>query len=140
MENEVKILWLSKHPPLEAQISFLEQKLGNISLIITKGPFSTVDSVLKLVKTYKPQYVLPVLPLSFVVRLLEESHKRGFKILWSQMELLHIDSSPTCPQFNKKTDVLVETRDLNTKKKFWRHFRFKEILVLKQIKFEFEPL
>ncbi len=137
---KVRILWLSRHEPIAVQFDFLRKKLGDLEIITEKGPFSTVQQVMQIVNKYKPDYILPVLPLSFTVRLLEEAKKRGYKVLWSEMILLHEDDSPNCPEFDPYTDVMVETKDVRTKRRFWRHFRFKEIKVLKGIKFEFEPL
>lgn len=133
------VLWLSRHPPLKKQVEVLRLKIPDVEIVEHREPLSTADEAVKLIEKYGAQYVIPVLPLSFVVRLVEESKKKNFTVLWTEMELIHnCTEGPACPEYDDSTDSLVRTKDLRTGEEFYRHYRFKKFKVLKDIKFEME--
>lgn len=135
-----RVLWLSRHGPVFAQMQFLMKKIDNCEIIIHKGPVSTAAEAVMLVKKYRASYVLPVLPMTFIFRLVEESKKNGFTVLYSEMKKLHECGGENCPEYNMDTDTVVKTRNFKTGNVFYRHFRFVEIKRIKEIKLETEPL
>ena len=141
MSDKFKVvLWLSRHRPLPVQIEALKEKLGDIILLEHSKPLPTVDKVLELIEDVEADYVIPVLPLTFVVRLVEESRKRKFKVIRPIMDLVHECSSTSCPDYDPRTDTLVETKDYETGRVFYRHYRFREFRILKEVQFVEEVL
>ena len=135
----VVVLWLSRHPPLKVQLETLKAKLGNVELKIYNKPLGTVEEATKLVEQYKAKYVVPVLPLSFIARLVEESKKKDFVVLWAEMELLHnCKEGVKCKDYDPNQDSIVKTKDMQTGEEFFRHYRFRGFKILKAIKFETE--
>ena len=128
------VLWLSRHKPISSQIEYLRHKLGDYVLVQYARPLPTVEKALELVEMYGADYVVPVLPMTFIMRLVEESKKRGFKVLRADMQLLHYCSSRPCPDFRPQTDVVIESKDLETGGKIYRHFRFRGFKLLKDVR------
>lgn len=136
MERRVKtVLWLSRHKPLPSQIEYLKDRLGDFKLFLHQEPIPTVNHALKLVERYKADYVIPVLPLSFTIRLVEKAGKAGFKVLRADMQLLHNCSTGKCPDFNSETDTIVVSTDFETGEKIYRHYRFVSFKLLKDVVF-----
>ena len=133
------VLWISRHKPLKSQINYLKSKLGNFELIIHDKPLSTAQDAINLAKQHKADYIIPVLPLSFITHLVTEAKRHGFTVLRAEMENIHNCKVQPCPEFNEYTDTIMESRDLNTGQIIYRHFRFKEFVVLKDIKIITEP-
>jgi len=141
LSNEFKVvLWLSRQRPLPVQIEVLKEKLGNIILLERSRPIPTVDKALELIGKVNADYVIPVLPLTFVVRLVEESRKSKFVVIRPIMDLVHECSSTPCPDYDPRTDTLVETKDYETGRVFYRHYRFREFRILKEVQFVEEVL
>jgi len=129
-----KVLWLSRHKPLPAQMQYLRNKLGDFELIFYWKPLSTAQDAVNLAKEYGADYIVPVLPLSFIMHLVQESKKHRFTVLRADMENVHNCDSENCPEYNPETDTIMESRDLNTGQLIRRHFRFRGFKVLKDIK------
>jgi len=137
LENKT-VLWISRHHPLEFQKKYLRQKLGDYNLIIHELPLSTADEAVKLAKEYNADYVIPVLPLSFIAYLVNEAKKHGFTVLRAEMENLHNCEDLLCPRKDPRTDTIIISEDLNTGKTIFRHFRFKEFVKLVAIEIKTE--
>jgi len=138
------VLWLSRHEPLPAQIQFLQQKLGNYMLIQYPHPLSTAQAAIKLIQQFQADYVIPVLPLSFIVHLVQESKKHGFVILRAEMQNIHNCSTEpfygySCPEYNKHTDTIMQSKDFQSGQIIHRHFRFREFVKLVDIIIKTEP-
>ncbi len=135
------VLWISRHKPLPVQIQFLKNKLGDdFKLVIHDKPLSTAQDAVNLVKQHNADFVVPVLPLSFIAHLVAEAKKHGFTVLRAEMENIHNCDSDDCPEFNPETDTIMVSRDLNDPSKIIRrHFRFKEFVILKDIQIVTEP-
>lgn len=131
----VVVLWISRHNPLKSQILYLKQRLGDFQLVQHKEPVPTADRVVDLVKKHGAKYVMPVLPLSFIMRLVEVSKRENFTVLRAEMENIHNCSEQPCQEFNEETDTIMESRDFQSGEKIYRHFRFKGFKVLKDIVF-----
>ena len=137
----VVVLWLSRHKPLPIQIKFLKEKLGKDTIIVEYSePISTAEKAVELIKQFSAKYVVPVLPLSFIIHLVQESKKHGFIVLRAEMELLHNCESEKCPEYNPNTDSIVVSKDLQTSERIFRHFRFKEFVQLVDIQIVTKPL
>lgn len=137
--GEKIVLWMSRHDPLPVQINYLKNKIGDFELVKYSKPLSTAEEAVKIIKQYNADYVIPVLPLSFIARLVEVSKREGFTILRAEMELVHNCETKPCSQFDEYTDTIVESKDLSTGETIYRHFRFKEFKILKDIVFVEEP-
>jgi len=87
--EKVKILWVSRHPPLPVQFQFLREKLGEIEIIQIVGHIPSAEYVVEEAKKRGAKYILPVLPLSFVARLVELAKQHDLTILWSEMKTIY---------------------------------------------------
>ena len=135
------VLWISRHKPLPSQIQFLKNKLGDFELVIHDKPLSTASDAVELVKKHNADFVVPVLPLSFIAHLVQEAKKHNFTVLRAEMENIHNCDSDNCPDFNPETDTIMISKDFNDPSKIIRrHFRFKEFVKLKDIQIITEPL
>jgi len=128
-----RVLWISRHKPLPAQIKYLEQKLGEFELLIWSKPLSTAKDAIELALKHSADYVIPVLPLSFIQYLVMEAKKYGITVLKADMQNLHNCEVQPCPEYDPKTDTIMESRDMNTGQKIYRHFRFRGFKILKDI-------
>ncbi|RLI71144.1 hypothetical protein DRO97_10145 [Archaeoglobales archaeon] len=130
------VLWLSRHHPLPVQIDYLTTKLGDFDLIIYDKPISTANDALDLALEYNASYIIPVLPLSFIAHLVTvtKSIEPKITILRAEMETIHNCSQIPCPEYNEYTDTIMQSKDFNTGQIIYRHFRFKEFVILKDIK------
>jgi len=135
-----KVLWVSRHKPLNAELKFLEKKLGKYELEILNKPIPSAEWLLEnKIKPEKIDIVIPVLPLSIVARLTELSRRHNFQIWWADMQLLHNDKSIVCPEFDPDRDAMVEGRD-EKGNKIYRHYRFRTFKRIKKIKLELEDI
>jgi len=73
---------------LSAQISALKKKLGSIRVVMLSGVVPNAEYVLDVIMKYNADIVVPVLPLSFIARLVELSRKYGFTVLLARMEAI----------------------------------------------------
>lgn len=142
--EKVTVLWLSRHKPLPSQIAYLKQKLGDFNLVQHSQPISTADQAVQLIKKHNAQYVVPVLPLSFIAHLVTASAREGFTVLRAEMENIHNCSPYTgypnsCPDYNPDTDTIMQSKDFSTGETIYRHFRFREFRKLKAIEIVTEP-
>ena len=112
-KKEVKrILWISRHPPLPKQIEELRRIFGNIELIQYAGFVKDDKHVAELIKMYKADDVVCIIPMSMIYHIV-----RDMKIypLFPEMELLPNDA--------KEYDYM----DQKTGKKY-RHVKFTRIV------------
>ncbi len=131
------VLWLSRHEPLPAQKDYLKSKLGDYKLIVHKKPLNNAEEAVKLAKKYNADYIVPVLPLSFIAYLVDEARKHKMTVLRAEMNLIHNCETTPCPDFHPYTDVIMVSKDFDGKV-IHRHFRFEKFTILKGIKIETE--
>jgi len=124
-----KILWLSRHEPLPAQIKYLREKFGEIEIEKRQEIVRDAKHVIEIIKETGAEIVIPVLPQSIVMRVAEQCAQENIMLLRADMELLH-ECDPACSKFRKDEDTWVNGR----------HYRFKEFKKLKEIKIIEEPL
>jgi len=135
----LRVLWISRHEPLRAQLRALEEKLGEYELVQHSEPLGTAEDAIKLAREHRADFIVPVLPMTFIMHLVSEAKKYGFTVLRAEMQNLHNCSQQPCPEYNDETDTIMVSRDLNTGETIYRHFRFEKFVVLKEIKLVTEP-
>jgi len=128
------VLWVSRHKPLPVQREYLKQKLGDFELIQYSQPISTAQKAIELAESVKADYTVPVLPMSFVIHLVNKAKEYNYTVLRAEMELLHNCKQTPCPEFIEETDTIMISKDMQTGEIIHRHFRFREFVVLKDIK------
>lgn len=142
------IAWVSRHPPLRAQINELHKKLGDIKLMQVTNTYQNYRDVLHIIKSYNATHAILVLPLSMIVLILDSKEVQGITWLRAEMDSAHtgkcIDSykeiandrhnsvvqlQHQCSRFDPDADVVTGER----------HLRFREFQVLKSIDIVTEP-
>jgi len=84
MERKEKVLWVSRHEPLPAQIEELRRKLGDVEIVRINRSISGVEEVVEIARKEGARFIVPVLPLSMIARL-AEYQKDGFTVLFARM-------------------------------------------------------
>ena len=74
----MKILWVCRHPPLQAEVAFLKQKFGHVEIIQNKD-FDSVEEIAEFVRKNNIDFVVPFLPLQLILHL----HKLNVPLLFS---------------------------------------------------------
>jgi hypothetical protein len=77
-----KILWLSRHRPLPAQIAELERIFGHVTVTMDPQPFSSAEEIMARFRAGGYDEMVVVAPLSVIARLIE----MGIKPLWAEMK------------------------------------------------------
>jgi len=134
-----KVLWISRHEPLQVQKEELARRLGDFELIIHKEPIATAEKAVELAKSVKADYIVPVLPMTFTMHLVAAAKRENFVVLRAEMETIHNCKQTPCPEFIEETDTIMISKDLTTLDMIRRHFRFREFVILKDIKIITEP-
>jgi hypothetical protein len=78
----MKILWLSRHRPLPAQIAELERLFGHAEVTIDPKPFSSAEEIVARFRAGGYDEIVVVAPLSVIARLTE----MGIRPLWAEMK------------------------------------------------------
>jgi hypothetical protein len=136
---KVVVLWVSRHPPLPAQIKILEEKFGSVAIYQMSGMVPNAEAVVEAVRKYSASVVVPVLPLSMIARLAELSRQNGFTVLLARMNNIATTKSieearrvvwekPECRTMATYADGLV------------RVFEFERFEKLVEVKLVTEPL
>lgn len=110
-----KIIWFSRHEPLESQITELKRLFGEETEIIQDPkPFSSAEEVVKRYKEMNGDDMVVVAPLSVLGRLCQ----LGIKPLWADMEVVGLEEA----------EVIAAGRG----------YKFKEFKRVKKLVLEFE--
>jgi len=136
------VLWISRHLPLPSQIRELDRILGDYELKIhntDECPLPTAQHAAELAVRQKADIVVPVLPLSFVIHLIEEARKRGFTVVKAHMQTLHNCETQPCLEYDPDKDTIVVSKDKATGEKIYRHFRFVEFRIVDDIIVRWRP-
>lgn len=80
----VVVLWVSRHRPLPAQLAALRERLGEVEVVQLERPLNA-EEVVEVAQRVGARVIVPVLPLSFTAKLVEEAEKRGFTVLYARM-------------------------------------------------------
>lgn len=126
------VLWVSRHPPLPAQVKELEGKLGPVAVYQLSGMIPNAEYVAEKVAETSAEYVVPVLPLSMIARLTELARRQGFTVLWAEMEQI-AQGTGTPPTIDETREVVTQAHGT------WKVMRFKAFHVVKAVRLELEP-
>jgi len=111
----VKVVWLSRHGFLNAEVEALKEKFGdNVEIVQINRTFRDADDVVEDVIKTGAKYVIPVIPLSMLFRCVHHPKAKSLTWIWSD------------------TDVLLRSR-LGT-----RHLRFRGFKKIKDIQLVLE--
>ena len=135
--QRVRVLWVSRHQPLESQVKTLEKKLGAIEVWQLTGIVPSAEFVVEKAIELGAKYIIPVLPLSFIARLVELSRKHGFTVLFAKMEEIYRGS-------REEAEKLVrEAPEKRTAVEYsggiWRVWEFKQFEKMVRIEIITEP-
>lgn len=112
-----KILWLSRHEPIEPQPAELRRLFGEVEIVHDSRSFASAEEIAKRYKEGGYDDIVVVAPLSVIAKLCE----LGLRPLWSQMDQVGTD----------------ESADLVYRGRRYRFNRFRRI---KAVKLEFEEV
>ncbi len=88
----VRILWISRHPPLAAQLATLRQLYGpDASVIQDPRPFDSAEDICERFQGGGYQDCVVVAPLSVLQRLVD----LGLRPLWAEMQRVDALRDPT---------------------------------------------
>lgn len=129
----VKVLWISRHDPLPAQIAELKRLFGNETLIVQlKNKINNAEEVVEKIEKGKFQYAVVVLPLWIIKYTLDLLNEKGIdcKLLYAKMNKLHEGKFEPCNEYNPDTDVIIGSRHF----RFVKFFRIVAVsLILKDV-------
>jgi len=138
MAEEIVVLWVSRHAPLEGQVNVLREKLGEISIARLAETIPNAEYVINKAKEVKAKYIVPVLPLSIIARLAEVAKKENFEILFAKME--NIASVKSRDEAEKIVSEKPGLRSIATYADgVIRVFEFKQFEKLKEVRLITEP-
>ncbi len=134
------ILWVSRHSPLKAQIEALERKLGAIVVYQLSGYISDADEVMDVAMRLGAHFIIPVLPLSFIARLVELARRVGKTVLWAEMEQVKLMDNEPKPgvDYDPNVETVVIAAGAHEQRSY-KIMRFKRFHVIKAVKLELEP-
>ena len=122
---------------MESQIKALEEKLGGVEIWQLTGIVPSAEFVAEKAIELGAKIVVPVLPLSFIARLVELARKYGFVVLFAKMEEIHRGS-------REEAERLVrEAPEKRTAVEYsggvWRVWEFKQFEKMVRIEIVTEP-
>jgi len=91
---------------------------------------------MNLAREYKADFIVPVLPMSFIMRLVELAEREGITVLYSEMELIRTEYSQPIA-VDPYSEVVVPARD-ERGRRCYKVFRFKCFKRIKEIKLVLE--
>lgn len=112
-----RILWLSRHEPIEPQPAELRRLFGKVEIVHDPRSFASAEEIVRRFKDGGYDEIVVVAPLSVITKLCE----LGVKPLWSQMDQVGTD----------------DPADLVYRGRRYRFNRFRRI---KAVKLEFEEV
>lgn len=127
--GEIRVAWVSRHPPLPSQIGRLKEMLGAFSLIQIRDTFKDADAVLERVKEAGANISVVVLPMSMLAQYLPLAQREGIDVWFARMQGLgEVEGMPK--EFNPNTDVLLPMR--GSSKSRW--LRFEDFEKVKEVR------
>ena len=88
------VLWVSRHPPLPAQITELERKFGGVVVYQVSGVIPNAEAIIEIARKYSAEVIVPVIPLSMIARLAELSKQNKFTVLIAKMNNIATTKDP----------------------------------------------
>lgn len=104
----VRVLWLTKKPPVKAEIEAIEKIIGphhKVEHITKHKSFASAREVIEFINRYSPDIVVPILPLSTKRWILK--HRE----LWKNPNMIFLEpiahDVEDTSQFNPDTDFYI---------------------------------
>jgi len=100
------LLWISRHEPNKAQISFIENKIGKVEIIKLNSPYK--EEIEEQIFSIKPNCIVGILPRSWLPYLLYGIPKATIwlKPKFKSVHPGEIREEP-CTDFNADEDVIL---------------------------------
>jgi len=137
--EKIVVLWVSRHPPLKAQIEELERKLGSVIIYQLSGVIPNAEFIIDYIKKLNARYTVPVLPLSMIARLSELAKQHNFIVLLARMN--NIATTKDIDEAKKLVNEAPDKRTLATHADgLIRIFEFERFDKLVKIELITEPL
>lgn len=123
MSKQITVAWVSRHPPLKAQIVVLKSILGvDIKIVEMNKTYKNASVIMDLLKQHGAKYAVVVLPLSIIKHLLNAPDRNGIVFLNAEMK-------PATGEYNPGWDVLMEDEPgIKRHKTFTGYQVYREIL------------
>jgi hypothetical protein len=133
------VLWVSRHPPLQAQIRELESRFGGVAVYQMSGVIPNAEVVAETAKKINANVIVPVLPLSMIARLAELSKQNKFTVLIAKMN--NIATTKSVEEAQRLVAERPEARTIATYADgVVRVFEFERFEKLVEVKLVTEPL
>jgi hypothetical protein len=137
--SRTRVLWVSRHRPLPAQILVLERRYGPIEIFKTICKIPNAKFVADLAAEVGARVVVAILPLSFMMELARLAQERGFTLLMARMRPVY-----ESPRQDDAVRVMKEDlrRRLVTRHAdgMYRVMEFEGFIIVREIKIIGEPL
>lgn len=117
----MRILWMSRHAPLQSQLAELERLFGSVEVVQDPRPFDSADDIVTRFRVGGYDDIVVVAPLSVIDQLV----RRGIRPLWAEMEQI---AKPAHPD---------PTREVEAAGRWYRFRRFRRV---RAVTIEFEDL
>ena len=135
-----RVLWLSKHRMLMAELMELNRLIGQFSLFVYKKKVSSAEWIIdNLIIPRDIDIVIAVLPLTIISKLAEYAPKYGYEVWWSDMKIVKFTNRKPEPvkDYDPDTETYIPANGKFKIVRFNKYFRVKEIkLVLEEIENE----
>jgi len=141
--GEVIVLWVSRHEPLPAQLRVLKERLGDdCRVVVLSGAIPNAEFVMEKAREVGAKYIMPVLPLSFIARLVELAAKEGITILFSRMRLVQEAKKHDKEAVERLFMLLTEKPDARTAVEYadcFRLYEFDRFEIIRRVEVVTEP-
>ena len=122
---------------MPAQVRALEEKLSAIEIWQLAGVIPSAEFVIERAIELGAKYIIPVLPLSFIARLVELSRKHGFTVLFARMREIHRGSREEAEKLVK--EVPEKRTAVEYSGGMWRVWEFEKFEKVVKIEVVTEP-
>lgn len=118
------VLWVSRHPPLPAQLKALRERLGDAK-VVTVSAVTSAEQVIADAEAVGASVLVPVLPLTMIAKIVEYAKQHGITVLYAKMRLAMQcnKGDPACRDFaarDPERRTLVEYKDCDRVYEFER--------------------
>jgi len=139
----VRVAWVSRHPPLRAELDEL-RRLGYGDVVHISRTFTSAEEVLREVAAAGARAAVVVLPLSMIASLIPLARREKVRLLWAEMEPPPGHRGPadmcpgpdTCELFDGDRDVWLPLSG----QPYGRHVRFKRFSEIEDLRLILRPL
>lgn len=130
----MKIAWVSRHPPLTAQLRELNRIYGPVKVVEISKTFADAREIIRKVSSIGAEVAVVVAPLSMIAVLLQEAPA----ITWLRAEMTarHECNLKDCGEFSPTTDVWLPLHGTQR----GRHMRFSHFCRLREVRVLCEPI